>query len=86
MLKYYIIANSGEKDFVTHEDNAIAYVENFPADIWVTENTEWAQRVGATETTKEAAQTRLNDYIDYLRSIYVQSTPEDIYPEYIELP
>jgi DNA polymerase III gamma/tau subunit len=26
------------------------------------------------------------DYIDYLRSVYVQSTPEDIYPEYIELP
>jgi hypothetical protein len=86
MLKYYIIANSGEKDFVTYEDNIIAYVENFPDDIWVTENTAWAERVGATETTKEAAQTRLNDYIDYLRFTYVQSTPEDMYPEYIELP
>jgi hypothetical protein len=86
MLKYYIIDNPGEKDFVTYEDNAIAYIENFPANIWVTENTEWAQRVGATETTKESAQTLLNDYIDYLRSVYVQSTPEDIYPEYIELP
>ena len=86
MLKYYTIANSGEKDFVTHEDNAIAYIENFPANIWVTENAEWAQRVGATETTKELAQTLLNDYINYLRSVYVESTPEDIYPEYIELP
>jgi hypothetical protein len=86
MLKYYIIADSGEKGFVTHEDNAIAYVENFPANIWVTENTEWAQRVGATETTKESAQTLLNDYINYLRSVYVESTPEDIYPKYIELP
>jgi len=86
MLKYYIITNPGEKGFVTHEDNAIAYVGNFPANIWVTENTEWAQRVGATETTKESAQTLLNDYINYLRSVYVESTPEDIYPEYIELP
>ena len=86
MLKYYIIVNTGEKNFVTYQDNEIAHVSSFPADIWVTENIAWAERVGATETTKEAAQTRLNDYIDYLRSVYVESTPEDIYPEYIELP
>jgi hypothetical protein len=86
MIKYYIIANTGKKDFVSYEDNQISPIENFPADIWVTENVEWAQKVGAVETTKEIAQTRLNDYIDYLRSIYEQSTPEDIYPEYIELP
>ena len=86
MLKYYIITSTGEKNFVTYQDNEIAHVSSFPTDIWVTENTAWAEKVGATEITKEEAQTRLNEYIDYLRSIYVQSTPEDMYPEYIILP
>ena len=94
MLKYYIIANTGDKDFITYQDNEISPILGFPTDIWTTENTEWAQRVGATEVTKETAQTQLNEYIDYLRSIYIEPTPEnaewnplqDEYPEYIILP
>jgi hypothetical protein len=94
MLRYYIIVNTGEKDFVTYEENQTSLVSGYPADVWVTENTEWAQRVGAVKTTKEDAQTRLNEYIDYLRSIYVAPTPEnaesnpseDEYPQYIVLP
>jgi len=94
MLKYYIIANTGKKDFITYQDNEIYPILGFPTDIWVTENTEWAQRVGAIEITKETAQTQLNEYIDYLRSIYVEPTPEnaesnpsqDEYPQYIILP
>lgn len=86
MLKYYIITSNGEKNFVTYQDNEIAHVSNFSADIWATENIAWVEKVGATEITKEEAQTRLNEYIDYLRSVYVQSTPEDTYPEYIILP
>jgi hypothetical protein len=54
-MHYYQATNTGV-GFITHEDNESAHVAGFPADIWVTENTTWATRVGAVEKTKEEAQ------------------------------
>jgi hypothetical protein len=55
MKKYFQIENWGH-GFITHEDMEIAHIAGFPGDIWVTTNTQWAQRVGAVEKTKEEAQ------------------------------
>lgn len=55
-MNYYQIENPGTAGFVTHEENEAGHVANYPGDVWVTENTAWALRVGATEITKEAAQ------------------------------
>jgi hypothetical protein len=54
-MAYYHAVNTG-KGFITHEDNELAHVSGHPGDIWVTENSTWAARVGATEKTKEEAQ------------------------------
>jgi hypothetical protein len=54
-MAYYHAINSG-KGFITHEDNELAHVSGHPGNIWVTENSTWAARVGATEKTKEEAQ------------------------------
>lgn len=55
-MHYYQIVNPGIKDWITHEDNQIAHIAQYGSDIWVTENTSWAARVGATEITKADAQ------------------------------
>lgn len=55
-MPYYQIVNPGTKNWITHEDNELAHVAGFPGDIWKTDNTAWAERVGATELTKEEAQ------------------------------
>ena len=54
-LKYYQIENWGE-GFITHEDMELAHIAGYPGNIWITTNTQWAQRVGAVEKTKEEAQ------------------------------
>jgi len=54
-MAYYQATNTGV-GFITHEDNETAHVAGFPAEIWVTDNTAWAARVGAVEKTKEEAQ------------------------------
>jgi hypothetical protein len=54
-MAYYQTENTGI-GFITHEDNEIAHVAGYPANIWITENTSWATRVGAIEKTKEEAQ------------------------------
>lgn len=54
-LKYYQIENWGE-GFITHEDMELAHIAGYPGDIWITTNTQWAQRVNAIEKTKEEAQ------------------------------
>jgi hypothetical protein len=55
MKKYYQVENYG-KSFITHQENETAHIAGFPGNIWVTENTAWAQRVNAVEKTKEEAQ------------------------------
>ena len=42
------------------EDNELAYIGGYPGNVWVTENTAWAVRVGAVEKTKIEAQTLVN--------------------------
>lgn len=54
-MAYYTIANTG-KGFITHTDNESAHVAGYPGDVWVTENSTWATRVGATSKTKSEAQ------------------------------
>jgi hypothetical protein len=54
-MHYYQATNTGV-GFITHQDNETAHVAGYPAEIWVTENTTWATRVGAVEKTKEEAQ------------------------------
>jgi hypothetical protein len=56
MKKYYQVENYGH-GFITHQENETAHIAGFPGNIWVTENTSWAQRVNAVEKTKEEAQT-----------------------------
>tara|TARA_R100000482_G_C5116249_1_gene143242 strand:+ start:1136 stop:1387 length:252 start_codon:yes stop_codon:yes gene_type:complete len=54
-IKYYSAKNTG-KGFITHEDNEKSHVSGWPGEVWVTENTDWAFRVGAAEKTKSEAQ------------------------------
>jgi len=54
-MAYYHALNTG-KGFITHEDNELSHVAGHPADIWSTENTAWASRVGAVSKTLEEAQ------------------------------
>lgn len=54
-MKYYQATNTG-KGFITHEENEIAHIAGYPGNIWITENSAWALRVGAIEKTKEEAQ------------------------------
>ena len=61
-IKYYEKENSG-KGFVTHEANELSHVAGYAGNVWVTENTAWAVRVGATERTKIEAQTLVNTAI-----------------------
>jgi hypothetical protein len=84
-MKYYQIENPGTAGFVTHQENEAAHVTNYPGNIWVTENTAWALRVGATEKTKEEAQAILDAIIDEAKAAYdpESNMPE---PQYIVLP
>ena len=54
-MAYYTATNTG-KGFITHDDNESAHVAGYPGDVWVTENSTWATRVGATSKTKAEAQ------------------------------
>jgi len=54
-MAYYQATNTGV-GFITHQDNETAHVSGYPANIWITENTSWATRVGAVSKTKAEAQ------------------------------
>jgi hypothetical protein len=54
-MAYYQVENTGV-GFITHEDNETSHIAGYPANIWITENTSWAERVNAIEKTKEEAQ------------------------------
>lgn len=55
-LKYYLATNTG-KGFITHAENEANHIAGHPGEVWTTENTTWAARVGATEKTLAEAQT-----------------------------
>jgi len=54
-MGYYYAVSTG-KDFVNFEENQKYPIQEYPGNIWVTGNIEWAQRVGAVEKTKQEAQ------------------------------
>jgi hypothetical protein len=54
-MAYYQAENTGA-GFITHADNELSHVAGYPANIWITDNTTWASRVGAVEKTKVEAQ------------------------------
>lgn len=55
-MKYYQIQNPGTKGWITHQDNELAHIANLLGDIYMTENEQWAVRVGAIEKTEQEAQ------------------------------
>lgn len=73
-MKYYIAENTGE-GFVTHEDNELGHVSNYPSNIWVTENEAWAACVGAVEKTKEEAQAILD--AELAGQVYPEGNPNE---------
>jgi len=72
-MAYYVAVNTG-KGFITHEDNESAHVAGYPGDVWVTENTTWATRVGATSKTKTEAQALVDAAIS--GSVYPEFHPQ----------
>jgi hypothetical protein len=92
-MHYYQIVNPGTKDWITHEDNQIAHIAQYGNDIWVTENTAWAARVGATELTKDQAQTVCDTEVTEARIVWeaCRASAEDLEqcgpePQYYSLP
>lgn len=81
MKKYYQIENYGH-GFITHEENEQAHIAGYPGNIWVTENTTWAQRVGAVEKTKEEAQLIVDNAVSsyYINPNNVGQIPQIILP------
>ncbi len=73
MLKYYQAQNYG-KGFITHEDNEFKHISGYPGDIYVTENDIWAQRVGATELTKDQAQSIVDQAVENYNQQIEQQT------------
>lgn len=84
-MNYYQIENPGIDGFVTHQENESAHLANYPGDIWVTENTAWALRVGATKIEKEEAQAIVNAIIKENIDNYNSESKLSM-PEYILLP
>ena len=64
-MAYYVAVNTG-KGFITHSENESAHVAGYPGDIWVTENTTWALRVGATSKTQAEAQALVDAAISFV--------------------
>ena len=62
-LKYYTTTNTG-KGFITHDENESAHIAGHPGEIYTTENTSWATRVGATEKTFAEAQALISSSLD----------------------
>lgn len=71
-MAYYVAVNTG-KGFITHEENETAHIAGYPGDVWVTENTTWASRVGATSETKIEAQAIVDAAIS--GSVYPEGNP-----------
>lgn len=76
-MKYYIAENYGQ-GFITHRDNESNDIAGYPANVWVTENTSWAARVGAVEITKEEAQTLIDTaHSEYIAEIQAHINSSD---------
>jgi hypothetical protein len=71
-MAYYVAVNTG-KGFITHEENESAHIAGYPGNVWVTENTTWASRIGATSKTKLEAQALVDASIS--GSVYPEGHP-----------
>ena len=71
-MAYYLSENTGV-GFITHEDNETAHIAELSANIFKTENSVWAARVGAVEKTKEEAQAIINASLE--GSVYPEGHP-----------
>jgi hypothetical protein len=72
-MAYYVAVNTG-KGFITHEENESTHIAGYPGDVWVTENTTWASRVGAISKTKSEAQALVDAAIS--GSVYPEGHPQ----------
>lgn len=84
-MLYFQIQNPGVKNWISHEDNALAHISEYPGNIWVTENQVWADRVGAINLTKEEAQTIVDNIIYQAQQDWTEES-ELPYPQNIILP
>lgn len=66
-MAYYQATNTGA-GFITHEDNELSHVAGYSSNIWITENTSWAARVGAIAKTKAEAQALID--ADLIGKVY----------------
>ena len=82
-MAYYHIANTG-KGFITHAENESAHIAGYPGDVWITENTTWAPRVGAVEKTKEEAQALVDASIS--GSVYPEGHENDGHQVVVTIP
>ena len=73
-MAYFHAANTG-KGFITHAENESAHIAGHPGDVWKTENTTWATRVGATAKTLEEAQALVDASIS--GSVYPEGHEND---------
>lgn len=87
-MKYFVITNPGIEGFITHADNALAHIAEYPGNIFVTENEAWATRVGAVEKTKSEAQAIVDAIIDEAKANFVpnENEPNQVGPQDIVLP
>jgi hypothetical protein len=73
-MAYYQATNTG-KGFITHAENESSHVAGYPGNIWITENTAWATRVGAVLKTKIEAQELVDASL--VGSVYPELHPND---------
>jgi hypothetical protein len=71
-MEYYQATNTG-KGFITHVENELSHVAGYHGNIWITENTAWATRVGAVSKTKIEAQALVDAAI--VGSVYPEGHP-----------
>jgi hypothetical protein len=71
-MAYYQATNTG-KGFITHAENETAHVAGYPGNVWITENSTWAARVGAVSKTKIEAQALVDTAI--AGSVYPEGHP-----------
>ena len=64
-MKYYLITLR-DNPFITHEESNNHHIEEYPDNIFVTDNYEWAISKGGIEKTKEEAQNLINSSLEGL--------------------
>ena len=84
-MLYFQIKNPGIKNWISHEDNRLAHISEYPGDIWATENEIWANRVGAISLTKQEAQDIVDNIIQQAQQNWTEES-ELPYPQSIILP